>query len=66
MPNAYKLIGFQRNINGNRRVKFLECDYLLVQWCVKLTLVSNFASILFTLLLERGQSNKTNSEIGHY
>ena len=29
---------FDRNINGNRDVKFLECDYLLVQRCVKLTL----------------------------
>ena len=28
-----------RNFNGNRNVKFLECDYLLVQRCVKLTLV---------------------------
>ena len=26
------------DINGNRDVKFLECDYLLVQRCVKLTL----------------------------
>ena len=37
--NAYKLMCFDRNINGNRDVKFLECDYLLVQRCVKLTLV---------------------------
>ena len=29
---------FDRNINGNRDVIFLECDYLLVQRCVKLTL----------------------------
>ena len=29
---------FHRNINGNRDVKFLECDYLLAQRCVKLTL----------------------------
>ena len=29
---------FDRNITGNRDVKFLECDYLLVQWSVKLTL----------------------------
>jgi hypothetical protein len=36
--NAYKLMCFDRNINENRDVKFLECDYLLVQWCVKLTL----------------------------
>ena len=30
---------FDRNINGNRNVRFLGCDYLLVQQCVKLTLV---------------------------
>jgi len=36
--NAYKPMYFGRNINGNRDVKFLECDYLLVQRCVKLTL----------------------------
>ena len=29
---------FDRNINGNRGVKFLECDYLFLQRCVKLTL----------------------------
>ena len=29
---------FDRNINGNRDDKFLECDYLPVQRCVKLTL----------------------------
>ena len=29
---------FDRNINENKDVKFLECDYLLVQRCVKLTL----------------------------
>ena len=29
---------FHKNINGNRDVKSLECDYLLVQRCVKLTL----------------------------
>ena len=34
----YKLMCIDRNINGNRDVKFLECDYLLVQRCVKLTL----------------------------
>jgi len=38
LPNAYKLMCFDRNINGNRDVKFLECDYLLVQRCVKPTL----------------------------
>ena len=38
LPNAYKLLCFDRNINGNRDVKFLECDYFLVQRSVKLTL----------------------------
>ena len=39
LPNAYKLMCFDRNINGNRDVKFLECDYLVVQGSVKLTLI---------------------------
>ena len=38
LPNAYTLMCLDRNINGNRDVKFLGCDYLLVQRCVKLTL----------------------------
>ena len=33
---------FDRNVNGNKDDKFLECDYLLVQRCVKLTLVLIF------------------------
>ena len=40
LPNAYKLMSFDRNINGNRDVKILECDYLSVQRFVKLTLSS--------------------------
>ena len=36
--NAYTQMCFERNINGNRDVNFLECDCLLVQRCVKLTL----------------------------
>ena len=39
LPNACKLMCFDRNINGNRNVKVFECDYLLVHWFVKLTLV---------------------------
>jgi hypothetical protein len=39
LPNASKLLCLDRNVNRNRDVKFLECDYLLVQRCVKLTLV---------------------------
>ena len=34
-----KLMCFDININGNRDVKFLECDYLFVQRSVKLTLI---------------------------
>ena len=40
LPTAYKLICFDKNINGNRDVKILECDYLLVQRCTKLTLAN--------------------------
>ena len=39
--NAYKVMCFDRIINGNRDVKFLECNYLLVQQCVKLILVKS-------------------------
>ena len=38
LPNAYKLMCFDKTTNGNRDVKILECDYLLLQWCVKFTL----------------------------
>ena len=37
LPNAYILMCFDRNIKGNRDVKFLECDYLLMHRCVRLT-----------------------------
>ena len=39
LPNAYKVMCFDRNINGNRDIKILECDYLSVQWSMKLTLL---------------------------
>ena len=42
LPNAYKLMCIDRNINGNREVKFLGCDYLLVQQSVKLTFVTGW------------------------
>ena len=45
---------FDRNINGNRDVKFLDCDYLLGQRCVKLTLnmkMSLGTTNIFSLLL---------------
>ena len=39
LPNAYKLMCFDRNINGNRDVKFLECDKWSLHWYKNLTLV---------------------------
>ena len=39
LPNAYKLMCFDRNINGNRNVKFLECDKWSLHWYKNLTLV---------------------------
>ena len=40
MPNAYKLMCLiEVSIED---VKFLECDYLLVQRCVKITLVKKY------------------------
>ena len=38
---------FNRNINGGRDVKFLECDYLLLHRCVKLTLIGSGRSASF-------------------
>ena len=38
LPNAYKLMCFDRNINGNRDVKFLECDKWSLHWYKNLTL----------------------------
>ena len=44
---------FDKNINENRDVKFLECDYLLVQRCVKLTLAEPLnKSALYAKYLE--------------
>ena len=43
LPNAYKMMLFDRNVNGNRDVKFLEFDYLLVQQSGKLTLKCKFS-----------------------
>ena len=39
LPNAYKLMCFDRNVNGNRDVKFLECDKWSLHWYENLTLV---------------------------
>ena len=45
LPNAHKLMCFDRNINGNMDFKFLGWDYLLVQRCVILTLKKEKRSI---------------------
>ena len=39
LPNAYKLMCFDRNINGNKDVKFFEWDYWSLHWRKNLTLV---------------------------
>ena len=38
LPNAYKLMCFDRNVNGYRDVKFLECDKWSLHWYENLTL----------------------------
>ena len=38
LPNAYKLMCFDRNINGNWDVKFFEWDYWSLHWRKNLTL----------------------------
>ena len=54
---------FDRKINGNRDVEFLERDYLLVQRCVKLTLVAKvLLSNLYTVA--KGLTKKTNCSRG--
>ena len=40
LPNAYKLMCFDKNINGNGDDKFFEWDYWSLHWPRKLTLVS--------------------------
>ena len=39
LPNAYKLMCFDRNINGNRDDKFFDWDYWSLHWPKKLTLI---------------------------
>ena len=38
LANAFKLLCFDRNINGNRDVKFIEWDYWSLHWRKNLTL----------------------------
>ena len=49
---------FNKNINGNRDVKFLECDFLLVQWCVKRTLGA-YCPNKYTVLLQQKEEDET-------
>ena len=58
LPNACHLMCFDRNINGNMDVKFLGCDYLLVQWWVKLTLVFK------EIMIKKIEQVKSDSVIG--
>jgi hypothetical protein len=45
LPNAYKLMCFDRNINGNRDVKFFEWDYWSLHWRKNLTLGHMISSV---------------------
>ena len=62
LPNAYKLMCFDRNINGNRNVKFLECDKWSLHWYENLTLGYNsmLENLLFTDLIAKTCSNPAN------
>ena len=46
LPNAHKLMCFDRNINGNRDDKFFDWDY----WPKKLTLSNNLVYLNFLAL----------------
>ena len=60
LPNAYKLMCFHRNINGNRDVKFLGRDYLLVQQSMKLTLILlQILYVYLTLVFASGKIVKS-------
>ena len=51
MPNIYKLMCFDRNINGNRDVKFLECDYWSLHAQKEESHFSKFLSVFFRFLI---------------
>ena len=57
MPNAYKLMCFDRNINENRDVKFLEWDYWSLHWRKNLTLAASYLTFarrqLFNVFLKK-------------
>ena len=46
---------FDSNINGIKDVKFLDCDYLLVQQCLKLTSTAKLSC------LQKNNFGHTNS-----
>jgi hypothetical protein len=50
LPNAYKLMCFDRNINGYRDDKFFDWDYWSLHWPKKLTLLLIFYWVLILLL----------------
>ena len=51
LPNAYKLMCFDRNINGNRDDKFFDWDYWSLHWPKKLTLIISESRIVEILAL---------------
>ena len=54
-----------KNIYGNRDVKFLECDYLLVQWCIKLTFRNEFLNVQWykkRLLILTSQNSQVKNQ----
>ena len=63
LPNAYKLMCFDRNVNGNRDVKFLECDKWSLHWYENLTLV-HFCGILKKNLI-RNKYRKAEIQINY-
>ena len=56
---------FDRNINGNRNVEFLECHYLLVQRSVKLTLIRRDIFFKWAEKLTRDLSEGLGQTAGH-
>ena len=53
-PNAYKLLCFDRNINGIRDVKFFEWDYWSLDWRKNLTLAGLNMKKIFSHTISTG------------
>ena len=66
LPNEYKLICFERNINGNRDDKFLEWYYWPLHWPKKLTLGSkdSVKKTPIKQLIYNGLMKKLSSTVG--